>query len=677
MKRNQLRICLIAVLMAGLILLSLTGSGPNRSVSAGQGKGGEVIAKPTPTPVPKKTTPKKRTPASNSKTSQPAKSSGDSATAAEMIFWNSIKDSTYPDDFDSYLRKYPNGEFAELAKNRLKILETTKPKPAATPAITETTPANASKPSATPNTATETTAASKPAEPVSAEDYVNRGETKIDAGNYDAAIADFTKAIELDTKNFRAYDDRGIARYSKGDYDGAISDYTKAIELNPKVSSVYDNRGSTREQKGDHDGAFADFSKAVEVDPADGGAQNNLGWFLATTSKDSLRNGSNAVEHALKACELTKWEAPYYIDTLAAAYGEVGNFDEAVKWENKALSFTEFAKSAEAEGARQRLQLYQLRKPFHQGAKSSTGPSSTNPTPTNPSSPSPGSSKMATPPNPPLPLHSFDFVTVALDKEGKLKSRETKGANAYTEDLDGGVKLEMVAIPPGEFMMGSPAGNAYERPQHRVRIGYWFYLGKFEVTQAQWRAVMGTSPSHFKDCDDCPVEEVSWDDAVEFCRKLSAQSGHEYRLPNEAEWEYAARAGTTTRFAFGETITPEIVNYSGDYPYGNDAKGINRQKTVPVGSLGVANAFGLYDMYGNVWEWCKDWFHRGYSGIAGDAPTDGSAWLGGGEQKERVLRGGCWDDGAIFALSTTREGRTPDFRFSCFGFRVVAVARTQ
>ena len=312
---------------------------------------------------------------------------------------------------------------------------------------------------------------------------------------------------------------------------------------------------------------------------------------------------------------------------------------------------------------------------------------------TNPSSTTSSSSDAAMPLNPPLPLQSFDFVSVILDDSGKLKSRDTKSAYAFTEDLGGGLKLEMVAIPPGEFMMGSPETerrrSENEGPQHRVRIGYWFYLGKFEVTQAQWRAVMGMDPSkyagsdmrvpNFKNCDDCPVENVSWDDAVEFCGKLSARTGRDYRLPSEAEWEYAARAGTTTPFAFGETITPEIVNYDGGYPYGNAAKGMVRQKTVPVGSLGIANGFGLFDMHGNVEEWCQDWYHNSYSAIGGGAPPDGSAWLSGGEQKYRVLRGGSWNQDASSLRSAYRTWDTPRRSFSLTGdgFRVVAVVRTQ
>jgi formylglycine-generating enzyme required for sulfatase activity len=316
-----------------------------------------------------------------------------------------------------------------------------------------------------------------------------------------------------------------------------------------------------------------------------------------------------------------------------------------------------------------------------EAAKSSPSPTSTSPNPNNSSTTNPNptnssSSKTAMPPNPPPSLRSFDFVTPTLDGSGNLKSRDRKSANAFTEDLGGGVKLEMVAIPPGEFVMGSPeteANRSKDEGPHRVRINYWFYMGEFEVTQAQWRAVMGTNPSNFKDCDECPVEEVSWDDAVEFCRKLSARTGRVYRLPSEAEWEYAARAGTTSPFAFGETITPEVVNYDGNYPYASAAKGTYRQKTVPGGSLGVANAFGLYDMHGNVWEWCQDWYHDSYAAIAGDAPTDGSAWLSGGEQKQRVLRGGSWFNLANATRSAIRGNHPPDYRYDNIGFRVVAV----
>jgi formylglycine-generating enzyme required for sulfatase activity len=143
-------------------------------------------------------------------------------------------------------------------------------------------------------------------------------------------------------------------------------------------------------------------------------------------------------------------------------------------------------------------------------------------------------------------------------------------------------------------------------------------------------------------------------------------------LPSEAEWEYGARAGTITPFAYGETITPEIVNYKGTHPFGNAAKGINRQKTVPVGSLRVANAFGLYDVHGNVGEWCQDLYHPSYNG----APTDGSAWLSG-ERTDRVTRGGSWNEPAIVVRSADRDSSPANDRYYALGFRVVVVARTQ
>lgn len=245
-------------------------------------------------------------------------------------------------------------------------------------------------------------------------------------------------------------------------------------------------------------------------------------------------------------------------------------------------------------------------------------------------------------------------------------------AQSFSENVNG-VQLEMVLIPAGTFTMGSPDAEAErgsdEGPQHRVSVGQ-FYMGKYEVTQAQWRAVMGTNPSRFKG-DNLPVENVSWNEAVEFCRKLTQMSGREYRLPTEAEWEYAARAGTTTPFAFGSSLSSEQANFDGNYPYGGAAKGVYRQQTTAVGSF-QPNGFGLYDMHGNVWEWCQDWYHENYNG----APSDGSAWESGGEQQYRVLRGGSWNDVGYFCRSAIRYGLAPGVHSGYFGFRVVVSART-
>jgi formylglycine-generating enzyme required for sulfatase activity len=241
-------------------------------------------------------------------------------------------------------------------------------------------------------------------------------------------------------------------------------------------------------------------------------------------------------------------------------------------------------------------------------------------------------------------------------------NRTQKTAQYYEEDLGNGIRLDMVLIPPGSFMMGSPEDELErsdsESPQHLVNIQQ-FCIGKYPVTQAQWKAVaalpqvnieLEADPSRFKG-EQRPVEQVSWYDAVEFCDRLTAHTKRQYRLPSEAEWEYACRAGTTTPFHFGETITTDLANYDGtddkdgkwSGSYGRGPKGIYRKETTPVGSFEVANAFGLYDMHGNVWEWCLDDWHDNYEG----APTDGSAWFHENDnlfqkQERVVLRGGSW-----------------------------------
>ena len=266
-------------------------------------------------------------------------------------------------------------------------------------------------------------------------------------------------------------------------------------------------------------------------------------------------------------------------------------------------------------------------------------------------------------------------------------------AQYFIEDLGNGIQLEMVMIPGGSFMMGSPEteedSNDYERPQHQVTIKA-FCLGKYQVTQAQWKAVaafpqvnreLKPDPSRFKGdgstslTNHRPVEKVSWEDAVEFCDRLSRHTKRQYRLPSEAEWEYACRAGTTTPFHFGETITTDLANYNGKSTYGDGVEGINRGETTEVGSFGVANNFGLYDMHGNVWEWCKDSWHSNYKG----APTDGSAWLDNEESSNRkLLRGGSWSNNPGNCRSASRYTDDLDDYNYTVGFRVVCsgAART-
>jgi formylglycine-generating enzyme required for sulfatase activity len=230
--------------------------------------------------------------------------------------------------------------------------------------------------------------------------------------------------------------------------------------------------------------------------------------------------------------------------------------------------------------------------------------------------------------------------------------------------------MEFVLIEPGEFQMGSPGTEAerYDRegPQHKVRITKQFFMGSTEVTQSQYKAVMGGwNPSYFKD-GRSPVENVNWDYAVAFCKKLSERDGVRYRLPTEAEWEYACRAGTTTPFYTGETISTEQANYDGNYTYGTGRKGAFRAETAPVRSF-PANPWGLHDMHGNVWEWCYD----GMRTYKGGESTDPQGPITPGSS--RVLRGGVWGFDPSYCRSALRTGGGPAAAGNGNGFRVVVV----
>ena len=295
-------------------------------------------------------------------------------------------------------------------------------------------------------------------------------------------------------------------------------------------------------------------------------------------------------------------------------------------------------------------------------------------------------------------LQSFEFETVTINTRGQIINREQNRASYFIELLGKAekttvaLKIEMVAIPGGSFEMGSLKNEREHRgsesPQHTVTVQP-FFIGKYPITQAQWRFVahlpqvnreLKPDPSRFKGME-LPVERVSWYDAVEFCDRLSNYTGRTYTLPSEAEWEYACRAGTTTPFHFGETITSELANYNATKTYDNGAKGEYREKTTPVGSFGVANAFGLYDMHGNVFEWCLDDWHDNYEG----APIDGSPWLKDNNNISQnkgtsVLRGGSWFDGPGYCRSASRNfffRADRDDIDDFFGFRIACgVGRT-
>lgn len=280
---------------------------------------------------------------------------------------------------------------------------------------------------------------------------------------------------------------------------------------------------------------------------------------------------------------------------------------------------------------------------------------------------------------PPLPpsceLQTLYFESVTLTSQGRHVQKHT--APAFNLPLSAEVSLELVVIPGGQFWMGSPDTEAErdpnEGPQHRVTIAP-LSMSKFPITQAQWRIVaswpkvsrpLSLYPADFEG-DERPVEQVTWYDCMEFCARLSQYTGQPYRLPSEAEWEYACRAGTTTPFHWGETLAPDLANYDGNYTYGPGSTGLYRQQTSPIYAFPWANPFGLFDMHGNVWEWCLDSWHDSYQ----DAPAEGRAWEDP-DQPYRVLRGGAWYCLPGLCRSAQRHWNQPDTSGSGIGFRVV------
>jgi len=254
---------------------------------------------------------------------------------------------------------------------------------------------------------------------------------------------------------------------------------------------------------------------------------------------------------------------------------------------------------------------------------------------------------------------------------------ETKTARYFTEQLSDDVGLDMIWVPGGEFGMGSADDDAegydHERPQHRVTVPS-FFMGRYPVTQTQWRAVaamprqkqeIDPDPAYYKGSTR-PIESVSWYDAVEFCDRLSQHSGRTYRLPSEAEWEYACRAHTTTPFYFGTKLTSDLANFDN-----SEEEGVagTREGTTPIDTFSYANGFGLSDMHGNVLEWCLDHYHDSYEG----APNDGSAWIDAEaeEDKSRVFRGGSWSNNPRHCRSANRNQLIPREADFAFGFRVV------
>lgn len=280
--------------------------------------------------------------------------------------------------------------------------------------------------------------------------------------------------------------------------------------------------------------------------------------------------------------------------------------------------------------------------------------------------------------SPALLLEVFEFNIAQVRRKPKqwmfdsewIVIRSSSQAECFGEDWGEGVVLEMVSIPGGTFRMGSPdgEGDETEHPQHSVTIAP-FFMSKYPVTQTQWRIVAGLpkvkidlnpDPAIFKG-PHRPVENISWYDAVEFCERLQQKTGKFYRLPTEAEWEYACRAGTTTPFHFGETITPKLACYNGKERYAFGPQGKSRTETTEVGFFNVANAFGLYDMHGNVCEWCADRWLENYSSMSNETAVN----------QERVVKSASWGDVPFDCRSASRGREKPDNTSNEIGFRIV------
>ena len=265
------------------------------------------------------------------------------------------------------------------------------------------------------------------------------------------------------------------------------------------------------------------------------------------------------------------------------------------------------------------------------------------------------------------PASAVKLSTATPDKADKQSIEPDQQLNSLTNSI--GIKLML--IPKGKFLMGSPEterARSGEETQHEVTISQDFYMGATEVTQVQWQKVMSNNPSRFEGYQ-LPVENISWDEAVEFCKRLSEmpeekKSGRKYRLPTEAEWEYACRAGTTTPFNFGSQLNGRQANCDGTVPYGTDSEGPYLKKTTQVGKY-QANAWGLYDMHGNISEWCADYYGEYPAGIVTD-PSGATA-----TGFFRVIRGGSWRSSTMFCRSADRYGAFgPSDRISFLGFRV-------
>ena len=484
--------------------------------------------------------------------------------------------------------------------------------------------------------------------PKYADAYNNRGNIYDHQGKYDLTLADYSQAIQLEPKYAKVYYNRGIIYSNQGKYDLALADYNKAIQLKPKYANAYNNRGNIYDNQGKYDLALADYNQAIQLEPKYAEPYNNRGWAYDNQGKYDL-----ALADYNQAIQLHPRYVKAY-NNRGIVYSNQGKYDLAIADYNKAIqlypkyahayynrglvnktkgnterAILDFEKAAELykEEENQRSyqgsleQLKELQPVYGDQEKSEKE-------------------------------EVFTFQVVRVNDSGKIINRTQKSVRQKIEDLGNDVRLEIVYIPEGSFIMGSPiekaARNSCEGPQHKMTLQP-FYMSKYPITQEQYEVIMGNNPSRFIG-EKRPVEKVSWQDATKFCQRLSRKMGRDYRLPRESHWEYACRAGTTTPFYFGETITFELANFDGRKTHANEPKGAYRERTTDVGIF-PPNAFGLYDMHGNVNEWCNDNFD--------------------GDKDKKVIRGGDW----IVSPSSCRSAfRSSSETYGAgIGFRIVIV----
>jgi formylglycine-generating enzyme required for sulfatase activity len=453
--------------------------------------------------------------------------------------------------------------------------------------------------------------------PSDSQKYSERGLLFNGLLKYQDAIADLTKAIELDSKNWLAFSRRGFSNSKIGKYTEAISDFTSAIAISPNTSHLYMSRGNAYGIQKQTNEAINDFLLAIKLTPDDLNAQAGLRYF------QSINQSSE---------QIIQWPFKYFINnTKSIPYFLLGILGVIIL----VISAYWFKSDKTIYGPSQPIIVTNLEKL--------------------PDKPNPGQ-------------ESEKDKAGKIEAENKRKIKEEKDlADAVKVDEDAKrnknksdnyeLELGMVLIPAGKFLMGSPASEMGRHPgetQHEVTITKPYYMGKYEVTQEQWERVQGNNPSRIKGAK-FPVTNVSWHDCQEFIKKLNEKTKGDYRLPTEAEWEYACRAGTSTPYSFGESLPKSDANY-----------GALEANTEVVGSY-KPNAFGLFDMHGNVWEWCQDWYGY-YPALAVTDPEGPASGTG------RVFRGGSIGNHQSFARSSNRNFNPPIFQNNLLGFRLVRKA---